>query len=703
MSKNSRSHYVSELILKIGDESAPPQLIEDVLEVYIEESLHRPTTFTLRIHNAYLAASKDSEPWRHQEHFKIGDRISIGFAASTTKDPIFQKEVREPSIFEGEITAMEGDFNARSAYIVVQGSDVSHRLHRGRYNRSFENKTDKEIVEKIAKECDIAIGQIDPSERTHDYVFQENQTNMEFLRERAAWIGFELFVQNNQLYFRPPQNNGSLQLKWLNNIESFNVRVDSTQQVSSVEVRGWNYSENKLISATATTEEVITSISATATTKKGGKEKSTTPFNSKGSSNSTAFKNSLPAKMIVVDQPVSNVTEAEKMAQALCNELGGEFVCADAKAEGNPEIRPGKVVELAEMGPYSGKYYVTETRHIYSQGVYRTEFSVRGLREGTLLSTLAPKVPLQPGQTLMVGIVTHNKDDKNLGRVKVKYPTLTEEHCSNWARVVGLGAGNKRGCYWLPEIDDEVLVGFEHGDIHRPYIIGGVWNGEYRTVEEANDTISDDGKVRLRILRTREGHELRFVDDGTLTDWEGVYLTADSGQGLAIDELTKTVALESLGGPNYPLLPPLSSEVSVNPVFGAKVCSPVKVDIETAFFSPWGINMKGSKIDLETTLINLGPQPSKFVGVAKRLRPRKKIEQVPPPPPAPPPPAVAINSTVPLTIAAPTITILAPVIKMVVNSISITGTVNVNGPVAVAGPITSAISVTAPLINGKPI
>ena len=70
-----------------------------------------------------------------------------------------------------------------------------------------------------------------------------------------------------------------------------------------------------------------------------------------------------------------------------------------------------------------------------------------------------------------MGNVTNNKDPEGWGRVKVKFPTLTEEHESNWARVVALGAAKQRGFDCLPEVNDEVLVGFEHGDIHRPYFL----------------------------------------------------------------------------------------------------------------------------------------------------------------------------------------------------------------------------------------
>ena len=121
-----------------------------------------------------------------------------------------------------------------------------------------------------------------------------------------------------------------------------------------------------------------------------------------------------------------------------------------------------------------GKYYITETHHTFSEHVYKTAFSVRGLRGGDLLSLLSPPTQLHPGQTLLISKVTNIEDPVGLGRGRVQFPTLTEDHESQWARVVAIGAGKGRGFDCLPE---EVLVGFEHGDIHRPFIIGGLWNG----------------------------------------------------------------------------------------------------------------------------------------------------------------------------------------------------------------------------------
>jgi uncharacterized protein involved in type VI secretion and phage assembly len=151
---------------------------------------------------------------------------------------------------------------------------------------------------------------------------------------------------------------------------------------------------------------------------------------------------------------------------------------------------------------------------------------------------------------MLVGIITNNKDPDELGRVKVKFPTLTEDHESNWARVVGVGAGANRGFDCLPEVNDEVLVAFEHGDIHRPYVIGGVWNGTDAPPTVVTDSVVD-GKVRLRTFKTRVGHQLQFVEEDKGDVKKGVYLNTIDGHNLRLDDSTKFAELETTGGHKF--------------------------------------------------------------------------------------------------------------------------------------------------------
>ncbi|MEH2381754.1 MAG: VgrG-related protein [Nostoc sp.] len=547
MPNATASRYICRPLIKISSgaawSDAPPELMKDIMQITVEESLHLPAMFTLVVHNSYLPTSSDTQnqPWRHEDAIAIGNKIKIGFSSSTTEDNAFKQE-GIGYLIEGEITGIEVHFTNKSeAPIIIRGYDISHRLHKGRYNRSFLNETDSDIVKKIVQEVGIT-AKVDDSGPPHEYAFQENQTNMEFLRERAARIGFELFIKcvqegesdiRSELHFRKPgAGEKPLKLKWLKDVLSFSVRVSSAEQVSAVEVRSWDYTQKKLITSTAKSEQIVT--------KTGNKL---------GSSTSTQFNlNKKPPKMIVVDQPVFGSKYAEAMAQALCDELGGEFIYADAKAEGNPNLRPGRVIELEDMGDrFSGKYYVTETRHCYNQRIYTTEFSVRGLRAGSLLTTLMPPTHLQPGQTFLVGIVTDNKDPQGWGRVKVKFPTLTEDHASNWARVVAPGAANGRGFDCLPEVNDEVLVGFEHGDIHRPYVLGGVWNGKDAPPEKVDDSIQR-GKVRLRTFKTRTGHTLQFVEEDKGGSKTGVRVETAGGHKIYLNDSDACVEIETNGG-----------------------------------------------------------------------------------------------------------------------------------------------------------
>ncbi|MEO1390296.1 MAG: VgrG-related protein [Cyanobacteria bacterium J06634_6] len=523
------SSYRALPVIAIDGEAAPDNILENVLQIIIEESLHRPNLFTLIIRNDYQAGVSEDDPWERQSLFKIGKRISIGLSPSRSETESSEQPQTDNYLIEGEITALEARFSEQTqAPIIVRGYDVSHRLHRGVHNRSFQNVTDSDVVKKIAEEVQIETDLIEPSGEPHDYLFQENQSNMAFLRDRAARIGFELFIRDGKLNFHKPQQpQKKLELTWLKDVRSFHVRTTSMEQVKAVEVRGWDYATKSSIVATAQQEQLFTETEQEKT----------------GSQTSTLFDGMKTApKMLVVDRPVFNRKAADAMAQAVCDQIGGNFTLADALAEGNPEIRPGVSVKLTELGPYSGQYYVTETRHVYAERTYDTEFSVRGLQGGDLLSLLNPPASLRPGQTTLVGIVTDNEDPAGMGRVRVKFPTLTEDHNSNWARLVSIGAANSRGFDCLPEIDDEVLVAFEHGDIHRPYVLGGVWNGRDAPPCSVGESVRS-GQVRLRTFQTRTGHNIQFVED----DPAGVCINTAGGHSIYLNDSKSEIRLYSTG------------------------------------------------------------------------------------------------------------------------------------------------------------
>jgi len=127
-----------------------------------------------------------------------------------------------------------------------------------------------------------------------------------------------------------------------------------------------------------------------------------------------------------------------------------------------------------------------------------------------------------------VGIVTNNKDPEKLGRVKVKLPLRECENETFWARMATLMAGNNMGSFFLPEVGDEVLVAFNEGDVHQPFIIGMLWNSKDKPPET-----NEDGKNNIRKIKSRSGHEIILDDEKSK---EKITVKTAKGQTINMDD-----------------------------------------------------------------------------------------------------------------------------------------------------------------------
>ena len=137
----------------------------------------------------------------------------------------------------------------------------------------------------------------------------------------------------------------------------------------------------------------------------------------------------------------------------------------------------------------------------------------------------------------VIGKVVDNKDPEKLGRVKVSFPSLPNEDTSWWAPIASLGAGKDRGWFFLPEIEDEVLVMFSHGDMRRPVVVGALWNGKDNSPEQ------NGGSNERRVLVSREGSKIEFDDD------QGLVTIADgSGIGKIVLSTENKITLEASSG-----------------------------------------------------------------------------------------------------------------------------------------------------------
>jgi uncharacterized protein involved in type VI secretion and phage assembly len=106
-----------------------------------------------------------------------------------------------------------------------------------------------------------------------------------------------------------------------------------------------------------------------------------------------------------------------------------------------------------------------------------------------------------------IGIVSNINDPKHLGRVKVVLPWLGDQVETDWARLVTPMAGPDRGFYFRPEVQDEVLVAFAHGNPEMPYVLGALWNGTDKPPVSDPEAAND-----VRMIRSRAGSVLKFSD-----------------------------------------------------------------------------------------------------------------------------------------------------------------------------------------------
>jgi len=159
-----------------------------------------------------------------------------------------------------------------------------------------------------------------------------------------------------------------------------------------------------------------------------------------------------------------------------------------------------------------------------------------------LLGAEPPASASVPG--VVTGIVTNLSDPDKLGRVKIKFPWLSQSPIveSDWVRLSTPMAGAQRGLMTLPEVNDEVLVAFEQGNPDFPFVVGGLWNNTDKP-PVASDTAVKGGKVVQRVFKTRAGHIITIDDSDDKPSISVVDKTAKNS--VVIDSKANTITVKS--------------------------------------------------------------------------------------------------------------------------------------------------------------
>jgi phage protein D len=340
-----------------------------ITEAAVELSLTDMDSFTLQVLNwdeqtqqrRYVLNSIDELLGTGKFPFALGKpvQISMGY-------PSWERR-----LFTGEITRVRPVYpSGAPPMLEIEGTDGLHRLKGGVRNKGYAKKTDSEIVQAVVdlanKENKGRIRtEITPTTDRHEMIFQFDLTDAGFLKQRATEIGFEVFMREETLCFRPPaekERTEQLVLEWGKTLESLEVAVNLGEQASQVEVRGWD-PEKKAVISYKTTDGDLQAIVG------------------KGLSGAKAREKLFGGSPVVMTNvPVRTKGEAKAMAQARLRRALESFITARGATFGLPDLRPGGTVVLKEIDPLlAGAFYLTRCSHRFGASGYRTEFEARRL------------------------------------------------------------------------------------------------------------------------------------------------------------------------------------------------------------------------------------------------------------------------------------------------------------------------------------
>jgi len=559
--------------ITLGGSPIDPTLAAQMLELRVETTTALPDVCTLRFAEAnpdgtgVLKVIDDAR-------FKLGAPLAVKLAKPVGGQP--------GDVFEGEITAVEAEFGSRPGgdpvlELVVTAHDRSHRMHGRVTTRTFRQTTVTDVARKMAGEHGVKIGKLaalpgGAAEERH----QVDETDWAFLSRLVATHGGELDVAAGAMHVIDPSKTvaPAAELIYGETLERFRPRVSSVGQVATVDVRGWDVKKKSAIAKSGTPKASTTVENASVNAAVSG------------------------SKALVATTHVSTDAEADASAKAIAMHLGHERVQAEATAGGDPLLLAGAYVKISGVGTrFGGTHRIVSATHIYGARGYKTRLTLGagGRPLAQAINGGTAHAGRRFADNIAIGIVTDNKDPDKLGRVKVRYPRLNDEVESGWARIAREAAGKERGTVALPHVNDEVAIGFEHGDVRRPVVLGALFNG---VDTPGADLVKDTSSVAARYprdldVKTQKKVLLDAGEDISVKSEKGKIEVAASAD-MKLSSQQGTITIEATAGQ---IKATGKSGVEISASGPLKITSTAPVTVE----SNAALQLKGSVVQVQAS------------------------------------------------------------------------------------------------------
>jgi uncharacterized protein involved in type VI secretion and phage assembly len=502
--------------------------------------------------------------------FFIGKRLEIrlGDIGASAPSPVFT----------GEIVTYEPEFTNAAATICVRAYDASHRMHRNRRSATFQDMTVADIVKKVAQENGLATGTIAQTSTVHPFLQQSMETDLDFLARLAAGENCEVGVADGKVFLEQIGSAGGPvpTLDWRKNVKSFKPRMSASQQHDVVKVSSYDPQTRKAITAEATSPGPISRAAQEA------RDNGARAFGS--------------SELLVADRVANSTEEARVIAQSTLDKLAGGSFEAEGVMEGDPRLKAGGKLKLEGFGRFDGEHRVTSVTHVYGHGDYRTRFAISGRNPRTLTDVMRPKSERDWTSGLVIGLVTNIHDPEKLGRVRVKFPALGDSIESYWARMALPGAGRDAGMAFLPQVGDEVAVGFEHGDTRRPVVLGALHNA----VDQPHEKMAGDRDGGSLVVYGRRDAEINLQKQLVIDAKDHMTIMIESGDdGPGDHKLETRDKIEVKAGTTITIEGTGAVTIKSGAGINIEATGPLKLQGATVDISASGtVNVKGSLINL---------------------------------------------------------------------------------------------------------
>ncbi len=465
--------------------------------------------------------------------------ITMGYHAKS-------KTVFKGIIIRHVIKAIKG----KHSTLTIEMKDKAIKLTKGRKSLGFIDKTDAEIIESIAlkagyKKTDL---DIDSNMLMNKEMMQYDVLDWDFIVSRAEMNGMLVLTNDNKLVIKIPDTNQefSKEIKFGVEIIEFECEIDGNTQLKQIKSHAWNYKDQK----------AEDSAEAKIQFKESGNLKGEKLAESLGVNEFNLFHSGNLEK-----DELKAWSNAQLLKSRLAKAVGL------LKIKGTTEILVGQVIKLTGFSKrFNGNVLVTGISHAYNKSQWETNiqfgFSEQWFYQRDDIID-RPASGIIPGiNGLQIGIVMQLENDPaGEHRIKIKLP-LVEMKDGLWARVACLDAGDERGSFFRPEINDEVVVGFLNDD-PRHAVVMGMLNSSAKpapiTAKDANDEkgfvtrskmkIMFDDNKKILSLETPKGKKIEINDDSDLIVLSDNHQNKISmgSDGISIESV-KNISIKTSGG-----------------------------------------------------------------------------------------------------------------------------------------------------------